>query len=398
MLPTFLLCIFLLLPKVGTYFDLSLLPLLLIFIYSLSTNNSQSTLKYRLYWEVSIGVLLFLIVYSCIGAAFSPDSSFVYIFKFVRYLILVIVLLFSFSRSFLTPIIVFRASIFAAFINLIVILLQYSVFIFDFHQLTPYLFNPAFDLDMRAPFRQPGLLAGYPGSSLLMVLGAYSYLFLCRYHFQRFPSSIAVCIFLIPAIFSSRTGLVLSIPIFLYLIFCQFSKLASPKVAFPLRLSPKIFGYLTALVILFSVIFNTKTRTSTALDYFFKPFALLTGASLNESPSAKALVESYSGHLTDFHFFFGNHQWMLTSRKENIDNGFFILLASQGLFSLIISCLYYLFLIFSIPRILPKSYLLFVFILFNLKADLLFVRQAADAFFCLVLSSSLFFRTSESKP
>ncbi len=395
--PVFLLTAFFLLPKVYGIIDLSIIPLLCIFISSIFAPSCQAySYKLKSYYIVLLSLLGVCLLYSLFGALFVYDSALNFPLKFFRYSLITFISLFSLSRSFLSPLDIFKSAVLASVINTLFSLVQYLVFIFDFKSIMPYIFNPSFDILLSSPFRQPGLMAGYPNSSLLLILGLYSYYFICHYHVHCKPKLWVVLIFSTLASLASRTGLVMSIPLVLYYFYCQLYNIHRVSYRFRISTFVRFIVSLTIIFLLLGLFFNSGTRILSNSTYFLEPFTILFSGDVSSSQSLDALLASYQNYLSTSHFVFGNHLWMLSTDLNNIDNGFFIVLASQGIFILTLCIIFYLFLIAQVPSLYSKIFLFFVFVVFNFKVDVIFVRQASDLFFFLLLASSFFFDAHSS--
>lgn len=200
----FLLCLilFILLPKVSS-FDLTLLPLSTLILSYLFFGRKKFSISTSIFL-----CLIFLLITVLFSAFLNSNLSIEHVFKPIRLILVISMLLFCFQNTTLKISIndIFRVIFGAALINAVVIYGQYVAHLF-FGINDLLLIN--FDVDRSTPYRKPGLASGFPTAGLLNVFGVLSLLYLVENESKKYTYFF---IFLLPIFFiTARTSLVLAV-------------------------------------------------------------------------------------------------------------------------------------------------------------------------------------------
>lgn len=376
--------LFILLPKIGSFQDLSVLPLLVLLGRSLKKSADGSPLLVPKYVTLSLALLAICLLYSLLLFLFTPLADLQYILKFTRFLLLFITLVVYLSTSTSGPRTLIRVILWSATANLLLILCQYAIFSLGLTDYSHLIYNPSFDLTVQQPFRQPGITSGYPNSSFLMIFAFVVSTFAVRLGFSiRLPPLLCLLLLLF-SFLSSRSGIVLGLISLLFLFPPHTPKIRLPSASFANVTRLALLLLFLLLIPKISSLPNLMITDN--ISFFTEPLQVLLSADVSKSESLAALFNSYTSFISDRDFLFGNSLWMTSSTGANYDNGFLILLASQGIFVFTTVMIIYLNLVRLVRPNLLAIYFLLFFVIVNLKVDIIAVRQLGDCFLMALLA------------
>ncbi|MEZ8631952.1 hypothetical protein AB6D56_15500 [Vibrio lentus] len=382
---SFILIGFILLPKVG-FLDLGVF-LLLIYLFTLLvvSRNVDN------YW-LDKGVLfcVFLWFLSFILALFSylyhEQISTQILFKPIRQIIILtsVYLIVCYHRFSVDE--VLRIIYVAAFVNALVIIIQFATGIFIPGSQGDFLLNPNFNREINMAWRKPGLFAGYPHSALLSAFGSVIGLYFMR-KASGIKEIVIYFITFLSLFLSSRTGLMLGFFGILILL-PYYLKYRISNTAYFITL-------IASIIIVMKVAINNIPLVQVTFDQMFEVFINIAQGKGVSSSSTDDLMSSYAfpiEHLSTF--FFGNGYPHHADNYANVDSGVQISFFAGGFFHLLIVHLVYFYMWYRSVKcfkfgssifVLINLLYFFVFVA-NFKGGFLFSRGPSDALLLLFLS------------
>ena len=375
-IPIALLVLFVLAPKAGVV-DFSGLVLGVWFLVAWLMGSRRiilsddGSLLVPLLWVTLLGL-------ACVAYLVYGQVSAEIIFKPVRQLVLLTMLIYLFRQYELTAIDALKAALVAAAANGLVVILQY---VLDAMHIAPdFLIMPGFDASINVPFRKPGLTAGYPVAGMLAVFGIVIAASWLR---ARRAGWVVLCLLLcmVSVTVTSRMALLFGIVAIVVLVVP--AAVARPRLLI-------LYGTIAlAGVIAFQ-------RYSGLLHYdtigvMFELFINLSQGQV-ETKSTTALIESY-GLLPDklLTLLIGNGTYNLSDSGLNVDAGFQSIMFSAGGVALLLYVALswcYFRKAWSAVRgtyFSTAVVLLYVMVMVaNLKTDAFFSRSFGDAWLLIV--------------
>lgn len=288
-----------------------------------------------------------------------------------RQIVLLTLMLFIADRIQLRIEHVFKIILFAALINCIIIAVQ--LIGHNYFKIPGFMLPVAFNLEVDAPFRKPGLMSGYPHAGLLSLIAMQCLLYFYK-RINRLLFVLFWSIFSISLIVTSRTALILGIIPHFFLLFLGFrSKKALGSILLFLSFGLSLIVYIINML---------------PEDTFTHSFELFLNYSENKSfstLSTDASLDSYMWPQKTITWFLGNGKYMTNDYNLNVDDGFQIPFYGGGLIYLIlILYVYFWYFYKSISRVKPYFKRVTIFSIFfivfiaNAKLDTIFTRVISD--------------------
>jgi hypothetical protein len=288
-----------------------------------------------------------------------------------RQIVLLTLILFIVDRIQLRIEHIFKLILYAALINCVIIAVQ--LIGHNYFQIPGFMLPAAFDVEVDAPFRKPGLMSGYPHAGLLSIIAMQCLLYFYR-RINRLLFVLIWSIFSISLLVTSRTALLLGIFPHLFLLFLGLrSKKALGSILLFLSFGLSIIIYIINML---------------PEDTFTHSFELFLNYSENKSfstLSTDATLDSFMWPKKTITWFLGNGKYMTNDYNLNVDDGFQIPFYGGGLIYLIlILYVYFWYFYKSISRVKPYLKRVTIFSIFfivfiaNAKLDTIFTRVISD--------------------
>lgn len=317
---------FLILPKIGVV-DLSIISLSIASILILITNNYLYKINERILYLSFISISIFVV--SIISFFFNDALNFDIQFVFKPIRILIILYLLTLVFSYFDKRTIIKIIAIAAFVNSLVICIQY---LFQYFSISDaVLLNPNFSERVITPYRKPGLMSGYPTAGILSIIGFISatYLFVTS---RRYKDKVLYCIFLfitaLTCFLTARTAvyffIIFGLPFF---VISSLSNKQYKNIAIISIFIMLVFGYI--------IISDSKIINGTVDKMFVNISNYIETGSFFDYSTKDLVTNHYTLPYTDKDFLIGN-SLPAQLNVVNSDVSLFRIVWANGVFSAIL--------------------------------------------------------------